>query len=227
MPVHGLFQRRVAGDDALLELAALRFAQTGLAAETYADSPGELEHVLQFVPPHTRLPTVHLNRGINLLNEQSRATVMEFASRFAGRIGGLVVHDQRDMGDQTDHLLTVLRDLNARLCELPDAPLVFLEYAAHLEPAWFVELPRVIAAFPCRPVTSSCRQRICGTSIANGRASLSRSEMASERNSSAALPAIASPVGPAPASPEPSWVASRIRWASPPESVAAARSIDR
>ena len=26
-PVHGLFQRRFAGDDALLELAALRFAQ--------------------------------------------------------------------------------------------------------------------------------------------------------------------------------------------------------
>jgi sugar phosphate isomerase/epimerase len=139
-PLHALFYRRVAGDDALLQLAGLRFAQTGLAAETYADSPGELEHVLQFVPPHPRLPTVHLNRGINLLNEQSRATVMEFATRFAGRVGGLVVHDQRDMGDQTDRLLTVLRDLNARLCELQGAPLVFLEYAAHLEPAWFVEL---------------------------------------------------------------------------------------
>ena len=122
------------------ELAGLRFAQTGLAAETYADTPGELEHVLKFMPPHPRLPMVHLNRGINLLNEQSRATVMEFASRFAGRVGGLVVHDQRDMGDQTDRLLTVLRELNARLCERPDSPFVFLEYAAHLEPAWFVEL---------------------------------------------------------------------------------------
>ena len=121
-PLHALFYRRVAGDDALLQLAGLRFAQTGLAAETYADSPGELEHVLQFMPPHPRLPTVHLNRGINLLNEQSRATVMEFATRFAGRVGGLVVHDQRDMGDQTDRLLTVLRELNARLCELPDGP---------------------------------------------------------------------------------------------------------
>jgi hypothetical protein len=139
-PLHALFYRRVTGDDALLQLAGLRFAQAGLAAETYADSPGELEHVLQFVPPHTRLPTVHLNRGINLLNEQSRATVMEFASRFAGRVGGLVVHDHREMGDQTDRLLTVLRELNARLCELPDGPLVFLEYAAGLEPGWFIEL---------------------------------------------------------------------------------------
>src|SRR5262245_63930260 len=139
-PLHALFYRRVAGDDALLELAGLRFAQTGLAAETYAETPGELEHVLKFVPPHRYLPMVHLNRGINLLHEQSRATVGEFADRFAGRVAGLVVHDQREMGDQTDRLLTVLRELNARLCERQDSPFVFLEYAAHLDPGWFVEV---------------------------------------------------------------------------------------
>jgi hypothetical protein len=139
-PLHALFYRRVAGDDALLELARLRFAQTGLAAETYAETPGELEHVLRFVPPHRHLPMVHLNRGINLLHDQGRAAVTEFAGRFVGRVGGLVVHDQRDMGTQTDRLLTVLHELNARLCERPGAPFVFLEYAAHLEPAWFVEV---------------------------------------------------------------------------------------
>ena len=139
-PVHGLFQRRVAGDDALLELARLRFAQMGLAAEIYADTPDELEHVLQFVPPHPYLPVVHLNRGINVLNEPSRALVGEFADRFAGRIAGLVVHDKREMAAQTDHLLTVMRELNARLCERPGGPFVFLEYAAGLEPEWFVEV---------------------------------------------------------------------------------------
>ena len=41
-PLHALFYRRVDGDDALLQLAGLRFAQAGLAAESYADSPGEL-----------------------------------------------------------------------------------------------------------------------------------------------------------------------------------------
>ena len=80
MPVHGLFQRRVAGDDALLKLAALRFAQMGLAAEVYADTPAELEHVLRFVPPHEYLPVVHLNRGVNVLNEPGRAVVGEFAA---------------------------------------------------------------------------------------------------------------------------------------------------
>jgi hypothetical protein len=140
MPVHGLFQRRVAGDDALLELAALRFAQTGLAAEVYADTPDELEHVLRFAPAHPSLPVVHLNRGVNVLTEPGRAVVGEFAGRFAGRVAGLVVHDKHEMAERTDRLLKVLRQLDARLSERPDGPLVFLEYAAGLEPGWFVEV---------------------------------------------------------------------------------------
>ena len=139
-PIHALFQRRVAGDDALLRLAGLRFAQLGLAAEAYANTPDELEHVLPFVPPHPYLPVVHLNRSINLLHGASRDVVAGFASRFAGRVAGLVVHDKREMGAQTGRLLTVLRELDARLRERPDGPVVFLEYAAGLELAWFVEV---------------------------------------------------------------------------------------
>jgi hypothetical protein len=140
VPVHGLFQRRVAGDDALLELARLRFAQMGLAAEVYADTPEELERLLKFVPPHPYLPVVHLNRGINVLDERSRVVVGDFAARFAGRIAGLVVHDKREMGEQTDRLLTVMWELNARLGERPGGPFIFLEYAVGLKPEWFVEV---------------------------------------------------------------------------------------
>ena len=50
-PLRALFQRRVDGDDALLRLARLRFAQAGLAAEVYADTPEQLEWVLGFAPP--------------------------------------------------------------------------------------------------------------------------------------------------------------------------------
>ena len=139
-PVHGLFQRRVAGDDALLELARLRFAQTGLAAELYADTPDDLERVLPFVPPHPYLPMVHLNRALNVLSEQDRALIGEFADRFAGRVAGLVVHDKREMAAQTDHLLAVMRELDERLRERPGRPMVFLEYAAGAEPEWFAEV---------------------------------------------------------------------------------------
>jgi hypothetical protein len=139
-PVHGLFQRRFAGDDALLELAGLRFAQMGVAAELYADTPDELERTLRFVPPHRYLPTVHLNRGINVLSEQDRSRVAEFADRFAGRVAGLVVHDKSEMAVQTDHLVEVMRELEARLRERPGRPMVFLEYAAGSEPEWFTGL---------------------------------------------------------------------------------------
>src|SRR6266576_1615444 len=139
-PVHALFQQRVDGDDALLKLAGLRFAQMGVAAEVYAATPDHLEYVLQFVPSHARLPIVHLSRGINVLHGRDRAVVREFADRFAGRVAGLVVHDKREMGAKTDRLLAGMHELNARLCQRPDGPLVFLEYAAGLDRGWFIEV---------------------------------------------------------------------------------------
>src|SRR5579872_4437047 len=138
--VYALFQRRVDGDDALLKLAGLRFAQMGAAAEVYADTPDQLEYVLPFVPAHARLPIVHLSRGLNVLHGQDRAMVREFADRFAGRVAGLVVHDKREMGAQTDRLLAAMRELNAHLCAQPAGPLVFLEYAAGLDRGWFIEV---------------------------------------------------------------------------------------
>jgi hypothetical protein len=139
-PVHALFQPRYAGDEALLSLARLRFAQAGLAAEAYADTPDQLDGLLGYVPPHPRRPTVHLNRGLNMLRERDRDAVEEFAVRFAGRVSGLVVHDQPDMGGQTASLVAALRELDRRLARTPSAPMVFLEYAAGLEPSWYVEV---------------------------------------------------------------------------------------
>ena len=73
-------------DDALLKLAGLRFAQVGMAAEVYADTPDQLEHVLQFVPSIAHLPFVHLNRAVNVLHGRGRNVVGEFADCFAGRV---------------------------------------------------------------------------------------------------------------------------------------------
>ena len=91
----------------------------GVAAELYADTPDELERTLRFVPPHRYLPTVHLNRGINVLSDQDRSRVAEFADRFAGRVAGLVVHDKSEMVAQTDRLVEVMRELEAGLRERP------------------------------------------------------------------------------------------------------------
>jgi hypothetical protein len=138
-PLYALFQQPLAGDDSLLDLAGLRFAQAGLAAEVYADTPDELDHVLQFVPPHSSLPVVHLNRGLNVLHERSRAMIGEFADRFAARVAGLVVHDQAEMTAETGRLVAAMRELDLQLGRRADGPFVFLEYAAGLEPEWFAE----------------------------------------------------------------------------------------
>jgi hypothetical protein len=145
-PVHALFQQRIEGDNALLKLAGLRFAQMGVAAEVYADSPDQLEYVLQFVPSHARLPIVHLSRRVNVLHGRDRAVVREFADRFAGRVAGLVVHDKREMAGKTDRLLAAMRELNDHLCQRPGSPLVFLEYAAGLDRGWFVEVAERLQA---------------------------------------------------------------------------------
>ncbi len=92
------------------------------------------------MPPHPRLPTVHLNRGLNVLRERDRGVVEDFAVGFAGRVSGLVIHDHADMGEQTGRLVAALRDIDRRLARTPSAPLVLLEYAAGLEPGWFVEV---------------------------------------------------------------------------------------
>jgi hypothetical protein len=147
-PVHALFQRRVDGDDALLRLARLRFEQAGLAVEVYADNPGELEWVLGFAPASPHRPVVHLDRRVNLLEEAGRATVETFAERFAGRVGGLVVHDKKDMAGRSGELLAGLRRLGDRLDRTPERPMLFLEYAAGHELDWFLEVAERLRDVP-------------------------------------------------------------------------------
>ena len=81
----------------------------------YADTPGQLEGVLRFAPAQPRLPVVHLNRGVSLLEEHGRAVVRNFAGHFAGRITGLVVHDRRAMGELAGEWLAAMRELDAFL----------------------------------------------------------------------------------------------------------------
>ena len=125
-----------------MRLANLRFRQVGMPAEVYADNPDHLEHLLGFVPEHRTLPVVHLNRSANLLDASGRSLVEAFASRFTGRVAGLVVHDKGDMVDRLPEVVTALRELGT-----PRAgrPMVYLEFATGLPVDRFVELARRIA----------------------------------------------------------------------------------
>ncbi|HEY3693045.1 MAG TPA: hypothetical protein VGL46_22635 [Pseudonocardiaceae bacterium] len=134
--LRGLFQQRISGDDALLRLAQLRFAQAGLAAEVYAGTPDELDRILAFTPTHPKLPVVHLDRRIDVLDERGAAVVADFATRFAGRVAGFVVHDKPAMAARVPDVVAALRTLGGR----KERPYVFLEYAAGMEVERFAEI---------------------------------------------------------------------------------------
>lgn len=142
--IRGLFQQRVAGDGALLQLTRLRFGQAGMPAELYADTPDELDRLLGLVPAHPTLPTVHLNRRLNLLDPADRAVVAAFVIRFDSRVSGFVVHDRRQMIGREDALTDALRELGDR----ESGPMVFLEYAAGAPLDWFAEMAHRVAEVP-------------------------------------------------------------------------------
>jgi hypothetical protein len=143
-PVRGLFQRNIPGDDALVGLAALRFGQEGMGAELYAESTRELERLLRFVPQSEVLPTVHLDRRIDVLTYDGRQAITAFQRRFAGQIAGVVVHDRPTMADRLDATATALRELGGTSGNGP-VPSVYLEFANGLSPAQFVALAELIS----------------------------------------------------------------------------------
>lgn len=135
LPVRGLFQQRFDGDHALLDLTRTRFAQAGMPAEVYAGTPGQLADLLRIAPASPVLPTVHLDRRIDVRTEDGRAAVRRFTTRFAGRIAGVVVHDRAAMAESVPEVVGALRSLGR-----PDGPTVFLEYAGGMDPCRFVEI---------------------------------------------------------------------------------------
>ena len=133
----GLFEKQIDGDDCLLELARLRFQQAGMGAEMHAGTPGQLEPLLRFRPGTRALVIVHLAREFSLADAQSRQRVLEFASSFAGRVYGLVLHDHACLAERPEDFVRLAQGIEAGLLAIPGGPLLFIEYAAGLEPAVF------------------------------------------------------------------------------------------
>jgi hypothetical protein len=142
-PIHpltlGLFEKRIEGDDYLLELARRRFQEAGMGAEMHAGTPEQLESALKFRPAPDAPLVVHLPRDFNLANEFSRRQIADFAGRFAGRVHGLVLHDHRDMATRPDEFVCAAREINSRLQPITCCPLLFVEYAVGLEPEVFTK----------------------------------------------------------------------------------------
>lgn len=145
-PLHGLFAKRVRGDDALLALSQNRFEQVGLAAEMYAGSPDRLAHVLGYTPAGTRAPMVHLARELDLLRDSDRAGVIELVRRFGGRLSGLVLHDHHDTPRRLTEVPRAAAEVSQALVASGSAKL-FVEYAAGSTLDEFVALGECLAPF--------------------------------------------------------------------------------
>ena len=143
-PLIALFQKRVEGDDALLDLAGLRFKEGGLGTEFYAEIPMELKRLLRFKPTPEAPAIVHLSRGINLFEEESHLLIYEFAGSFKDQVFGLVIHDQTEITTRFEDYLAVVRKMESRLREVQVSPYLFIEYAVGLEPECFIELFRAV-----------------------------------------------------------------------------------
>ena len=96
----GLFEKRIEGDDCVMELARRRFQQAGMGAEMHAGTPDQLDGLMKFQPSQEAPVVVHLPRDFHLADPRSQGRILEFASRFAGRVHGLVFHDHTDMAWQ-------------------------------------------------------------------------------------------------------------------------------
>jgi hypothetical protein len=133
----GLFERRIQGDDCLMELASRRFNEARMGAEIHAAGPEQLESDMNFRPWPNAPVMVHLPRDFNLADERSRTGVYEFARRFEGRVCGLVLHDHKSMVECTSAYLAAAREVNRRLSQQHTAPRLYIEYAVGLDPVEF------------------------------------------------------------------------------------------
>lgn len=136
-----ILQKRISGDDSLLRLAQYRIERAGAGAEFYASTLDELQWLLQFRPNTDAPVIVHLPHDINLLDQYSRQVIIDFASMAAWEnIYGLVLHDHHEMTGLFSDYTEALKKINGALEKIPDAPRLFVEYAAMLAPHFYCEL---------------------------------------------------------------------------------------
>ncbi len=132
-----LFHKKIRGDDSLFRLAQLRFNESGLGPEYYADSVDGLEHKMEFRPDFKKDVFFHLPRNLNVFEERSGKYVRELAGAFHGRVTGLVLHDQKEAAHSAVEYESAVRNLASHI---HGGLRLYIEYAVGLDPHVFVNL---------------------------------------------------------------------------------------
>ena len=133
----GLFEKRFDGDNCLMDLARRRFMEAGMGAEMHAGTTEHLDWSMSYRLGAEVPLTVHLPRDFNLMEAQSRARILAFATRYAGRVYGFVLHDHTTLATHRKDYIDAAWELDDCLQRVVGCPMVFVEYAAGLEPGDF------------------------------------------------------------------------------------------
>jgi hypothetical protein len=139
-----LFEKRFAGDDALLRLAQAKFKEAGMGAEVHAGTPEQLQEILKFRPSLTLPVVVHLPRSFDLVEATCRQQIVELVQRCGESIDGVVLHDHSAIPARHADYVAAAWKLEEMLEDLGEGPMVFVEYAAGLEPGSFTRFFRDI-----------------------------------------------------------------------------------
>ncbi len=149
----GLFEKRIEGDDCLLQLARRRFLEAGMGAEMHVGTPEQLEGLMHFRPGEAAPVLVHLPRDFDLLEQESRKRIVQMAAASAGRVYGLVLHDTPAMATRRNDYVEAAWAIDAPLTKIRNAPILFIEYAAGLEADDFAQF---FCAIPDLEGISAC-----------------------------------------------------------------------
>ena len=145
-PIFGLFERQIEGDDALFALAQRRFRTIGMGAEFHGGDPERLEELWRFSPQERAM--IHLPRGLDLLDPKVTALVVSFAGRFAGRLNGIVIHDQWAMVERAAAYREAVETISGRLSRIDRAPRLFVEFAVGLQPEEYIGFFESVRGLP-------------------------------------------------------------------------------
>ncbi|MBW2730959.1 MAG: hypothetical protein JRH20_01120 [Deltaproteobacteria bacterium] len=128
----GMFEQQISGDSGLLLLAQRRMHRANLGAEFHAAYPEQLEGLWHHSPNAEAI--LHLPRDLDLLEPSNQHLILDFARRFAGRLLGIVVHDQWEMVREVEAYGEAVSRLDEGLAKVERGPHLFVEYAVGLAP---------------------------------------------------------------------------------------------
>jgi hypothetical protein len=134
----GLFEQRFPGDNSLIELARRRFLEARMGVEVHASSTEQLRGFAGLRPWEDAPMVVHLPRDFDLLDETTRARIVELAASCSSSVVGLVLHDQQATVAHKQDYRQAACALNREL-DRKKGVRVFIEYAVGLDPCEFVE----------------------------------------------------------------------------------------